>query len=157
MDEATSPLNQSSRSEKSTSEKWESSSVVNFVHAHAPPPPVELEEEEEKELVPIPIQRDPIPPMPMVRPNASKKLLSRTEKARLLTAGFEPVVDIHGHMINSFGLNPIDREKIIIDPELERKDKLMLNHVSILFMGITMKQEAQYCKRAVRVIMEFEY
>ena len=70
---------------------------------------------------------------------SQKQLISRTERARLIKAGFEPILDKDGHIITSIGPSYAEREQLKIKLDLEEKDKLRQNDISFTFMGVTFK------------------
>ena len=70
----------------------------------------------------------------------SSSSLSRVEKARLLNAGFNVVLDEDGHRPVQVGSTFRNIHSIRIDFDLEKKD-LRFNDVHMLYMGITFNSD----------------
>eukprot|EP00842_Homolaphlyctis_polyrhiza_P004727 jgi/Hompol1/5255/HPOL_001930-RA len=75
-------------------------------------------------------------PFPLPQPSSLRPQLSRTERARLLTAGFELLLDDEAHKPVEIQVANQDQQQLKIDMNTETAD-LRSNQISILFQGLT--------------------
>ena len=123
VDEALSPIEELVK-------KWEPAPIIAD----------KIIEDENQEIRPL-VHFD-TPALHTFRFPTLKQPISRHERARLASAGFQPTIDLEGHVVNSIGSTSFDKDRMLIDPELEFKDKLSLNNITIMFMGATFKPMA---------------
>ncbi|KAJ3389717.1 Nephrocystin-4 [Lobulomyces angularis] len=110
----------------------------------------------DEEIKPLPISHDSFGISAKGLSFSKPKLpLSRHERARLVTAGFEEVRDAQGHVVPS--VSATDRDSLLIDYELERKDNLKVNSISFLLMGITLKPDIKTIGYPTSVYFTFQF
>jgi hypothetical protein len=96
-----------------------------------------LQDEEEQEIHAVSQATTEVSHIPYPTQNVVTTPLSRVERARLLNAGFNQILDEDGH--RPFSISATLRD-LKIDESIEQKD-LRFNDLHLLFMGITFNAE----------------
>ncbi|KAI9193722.1 uncharacterized protein BJ171DRAFT_603015 [Polychytrium aggregatum] len=73
----------------------------------------------------------------------SRPQISRSDKARLLNAGFPVILDDQGLKPIQIGLSPGDISNLRLDMDVEFRDPIRRNELCLGFMGVKLNQNAQ--------------
>ncbi len=96
-----------------------------------------LDDEEIAEIVPL--NNENFSPLPQLPISSLKSQLSRVEKSRLQSAGFEHFYDEHGNLPELYASNVLDRS-MRIDYSTESNDERH-NEITIQFMALTLTDD----------------